>query len=100
MSPLNRTFAPLEAFVEELARCGVRHAVTCPGSRNAPIILALAARGDIECVSVIDERSAGFVALGMAARHGPARGRDLHLGHGRGQPSSRRWPRRASPPPR
>ena len=70
MSPLNRTFAPLEAFVEELARCGVRHAVTCPGSRNAPIVLALAARGDIECVSVIDERSAGFVALGMARATG------------------------------
>ena len=56
--------------MEELARCGVRHAVTCPGSRNAPIVLALAARGDIECVSVIDERSAGFFAVGMARATG------------------------------
>jgi 2-succinyl-5-enolpyruvyl-6-hydroxy-3-cyclohexene-1-carboxylate synthase len=40
--------------------------VTCPGSRNAPLILALAARDGIECVSVIDERAGGFVALGIA----------------------------------
>jgi 2-succinyl-5-enolpyruvyl-6-hydroxy-3-cyclohexene-1-carboxylate synthase len=64
--PTNRTYAPLQAFVDELVRCGVRHAVTCPGSRNAPIILALAEREELECVSVIDERSAGFVALGIA----------------------------------
>ena len=68
--PANRTYAPLQAFVDELVRCGVRHAVTCPGSRNAPLILALAEREEIECVSVIDERSAGFVALGMARATG------------------------------
>jgi 2-succinyl-5-enolpyruvyl-6-hydroxy-3-cyclohexene-1-carboxylate synthase len=66
MIPINRTYAPLQAFVDELARCGLRHAVTCPGSRNAPLILSLAGHGGIECRSVIDERSAGFVALGMA----------------------------------
>ena len=51
-------------------RCGLRHAVTCPGSRNAPLILALAEREEIDCVSVIDERSAGFVALGIARAAG------------------------------
>ena len=70
MQPINRTYAPVQAFVDELARCGVTHAVTCPGSRNAPILLALAARDGIECVSVIDERSAGFVALGIARATG------------------------------
>ena len=70
MQPINRTYAPVQAFVDELARCGVTHAVTCPGSRNAPIMLALAARDGIECVSVIDERSAGFVALGIARATG------------------------------
>ena len=70
MLPANRTYAPLQAFVDELIRCGLRHAVTCPGSRNAPIILALAERDEIECVSVIDERSAGFVALGIARATG------------------------------
>jgi 2-succinyl-5-enolpyruvyl-6-hydroxy-3-cyclohexene-1-carboxylate synthase len=66
MIPINRTYAPLQAFVEELARCGMRHAVTCPGSRNAPLALSLAAQEGIDAVSVIDERAAGFVALGMA----------------------------------
>jgi 2-succinyl-5-enolpyruvyl-6-hydroxy-3-cyclohexene-1-carboxylate synthase len=70
MIPINRTYAPLQAFVEELYRCGMRHAVTSPGSRNAPIALTLAAQEGIEAVSVIDERSAGFVALGMAKASG------------------------------
>ena len=70
MIPINRTFAPLQALVDELARCGMRHAVTCPGSRNAPIALSLAAEERIDSVSVIDERAAGFMALGMAKASG------------------------------
>ena len=45
---------------------GVRHAVVCPGSRNAPITHNLVVCPDIECCNVVDERSAGFYALGMA----------------------------------
>jgi 2-succinyl-5-enolpyruvyl-6-hydroxy-3-cyclohexene-1-carboxylate synthase len=70
MIPINRTYAPLQAFVEELHRCGMRHAVTSPGSRNAPLALTLAAQEGVETVSVLDERSAGFVALGMAKASG------------------------------
>jgi 2-succinyl-5-enolpyruvyl-6-hydroxy-3-cyclohexene-1-carboxylate synthase len=70
MIPINRTFAPLQALVDELARCGMRHAVTSPGSRNAPIALTLAADERIEALSVIDERAAGFMALGMAKASG------------------------------
>jgi 2-succinyl-5-enolpyruvyl-6-hydroxy-3-cyclohexene-1-carboxylate synthase len=70
MIPINRTYAPLQAFVDELVRCGVRRAVTCPGSRNAPLILTLAGHPGIEAVSVIDERAAGFVALGLAKASG------------------------------
>lgn len=43
-------------------------AIICPGSRNAPITMAFARHPDIECHSIVDERSAGFVALGMAQR--------------------------------
>ncbi|MGH2761173.1 MAG: 2-succinyl-5-enolpyruvyl-6-hydroxy-3-cyclohexene-1-carboxylic-acid synthase [Thermoleophilaceae bacterium] len=68
--PINRTYAPLQAFVDELVRCGMRHAVTCPGSRNAPLALTLAAQGGLRAVSVIDERCAGFMALGMAKASG------------------------------
>jgi 2-succinyl-5-enolpyruvyl-6-hydroxy-3-cyclohexene-1-carboxylate synthase len=70
MIPINRTYAPLQALVDELARCGMRHAVTSPGSRNAPIALTLAADDRIDAVSVIDERAAGFMALGMAKASG------------------------------
>lgn len=44
---------------------GVRHAVVCPGSRNAPIVHNLDACGDIRCYPVTDERSAGFYAMGL-----------------------------------
>jgi 2-succinyl-5-enolpyruvyl-6-hydroxy-3-cyclohexene-1-carboxylate synthase len=70
MIPINRTYAPIQALVDELARSGMRHAVTCPGSRNAPLALTLAAHPDLEAISVLDERSAGFVALGIAKRTG------------------------------
>ena len=45
---------------------GVRHAVVCPGSRNAPITHNLNEYPDITCYPITDERSAGFYALGMA----------------------------------
>src|SRR4051812_2411151 len=70
MIPINSTFAPLQVFVDELARFGMSHAVTCPGSRNAPLALTLAAHPQINAVSVVDERSAGFVALGIAKEIG------------------------------
>jgi 2-succinyl-5-enolpyruvyl-6-hydroxy-3-cyclohexene-1-carboxylate synthase len=70
MIPINRTFAPVQALVDELARCGLRHAVTSPGSRNAPIALTLAGDARIDAVSVVDERAAGFMALGMAKASG------------------------------
>jgi 2-succinyl-5-enolpyruvyl-6-hydroxy-3-cyclohexene-1-carboxylate synthase len=66
MIPVNSTFAPIQALVEELVRCGMTHAVTCPGSRNAPLALTLAQQEGLTAVSVVDERSAGFVALGIA----------------------------------
>ena len=70
MIPINRTYAPLQVFVDELVRCGMRHAVTCPGSRNAPLTLTLAGRPELDAVSVLDERAAGFMALGMAKASG------------------------------
>ena len=45
---------------------GIRHAVVCPGSRNAPITHNLNECPDIQCYPVTDERSAGFYALGMS----------------------------------
>jgi 2-succinyl-5-enolpyruvyl-6-hydroxy-3-cyclohexene-1-carboxylate synthase len=60
----------------ELARLcvakGIRHAVISPGSRSAPLVIAFGRTPEIQCVQVIDERSAGFFALGMAQQlHAP-----------------------------
>ena len=44
----------------------IRHAVVCPGSRNAPIVHNLNECPDIKCYPVTDERSAAFFALGIA----------------------------------
>jgi len=56
-------------IAETLARCGLCHAVVCPGSRSTPLALAFAEHAAIEAVSVLDERSAGFFALGLAKQH-------------------------------
>jgi 2-succinyl-5-enolpyruvyl-6-hydroxy-3-cyclohexene-1-carboxylate synthase len=47
-------------------RLGGTHAVICPGSRNVPIIAAFVHHKGIKCISIPDERSAGFTALGIA----------------------------------
>ncbi|MCP3099577.1 2-succinyl-5-enolpyruvyl-6-hydroxy-3-cyclohexene-1-carboxylic-acid synthase [Myxococcus sp. K15C18031901] len=54
------------ALLEELVRGGVRHAVVCPGSRSSPLALACARMEGLRTWSVIDERGAGFFALGLA----------------------------------
>jgi 2-succinyl-5-enolpyruvyl-6-hydroxy-3-cyclohexene-1-carboxylate synthase len=56
----------LRAFVDELVRCGVIDAVTSPGSRSTPLVLALTRDGRLRCTSQIDERAGGFYALGLA----------------------------------
>lgn len=44
---------------------GITQLVLSPGSRNAPLIHSFAADSDFTCYSVVDERSAGFFALGI-----------------------------------
>lgn len=53
-------------LVDLCAAHGVRFAVISPGSRNAPITRAFLQHQELTCHSIVDERSAGFVALGMA----------------------------------
>ena len=57
---------PLIDLVELCRLHGVTRAVVCPGSRSAALTLALARNPHIECTVVMDERAAGFIALGMA----------------------------------
>lgn len=72
------TFSPLDfrntntlwasVLVETLVRLGARQAVTCPGSRSTPLTIALARHPRLETHPVLDERSAAFLALGLARR--------------------------------
>lgn len=59
-----------DVLVETLRCKGIRYAVTCPGSRSSPLTFAFARNGSIEAIPVLDERSAGFFALGLAKRSG------------------------------
>jgi len=45
---------------------GIEQVIICPGSRNAPLTLAFVRHGKFNCLSIIDERSVGYFALGLA----------------------------------
>jgi 2-succinyl-5-enolpyruvyl-6-hydroxy-3-cyclohexene-1-carboxylate synthase len=60
------------ALVDELVRGGVRDFVVCPGSRSTPLALLIARQEEAKTWVQLDERSAGFFALGLAkARNRP-----------------------------
>lgn len=63
---MNPATALARVLVDELARGGVTDAVVAPGSRSAPLAMALAADDRVRCTAMIDERSAAFYALGLA----------------------------------
>jgi len=58
------------AIVAGLVESGLDHVVLSPGSRNTPLTLAFADRTDLQVTSVLDERAAGFFALGLARSSG------------------------------
>jgi 2-succinyl-5-enolpyruvyl-6-hydroxy-3-cyclohexene-1-carboxylate synthase len=70
VDPSNRNTALASAFAEELARCGLRHAVVAPGSRSTPLALALWRQEGVATRVIVDERSAAFFALGAAQATG------------------------------
>lgn len=57
-------------IAEICAAKGMRHAVISPGSRSAPLVIAFSRHPNIECLQVIDERTAAFFALGIAQQTG------------------------------
>jgi len=70
---VNPSTAFATVLVDELVRCGLREAVVAPGSRSAPLAMALhaaAAQGRLRLHVRIDERSASFLALGLGKASG------------------------------
>ncbi|WP_301177136.1 2-succinyl-5-enolpyruvyl-6-hydroxy-3-cyclohexene-1-carboxylic-acid synthase [Actinomadura geliboluensis] len=70
---MNPATALAAVLVDELLRCGMTDAVLAPGSRSAPLALALQAAEEADRVRLhvrIDERSASFLGLGLAKRSG------------------------------
>ncbi|MDE3131099.1 MAG: 2-succinyl-5-enolpyruvyl-6-hydroxy-3-cyclohexene-1-carboxylic-acid synthase, partial [Acidobacteriota bacterium] len=64
------SYLVIRALLDELVRCGMRHACTSPGSRNTPLVLSIANEPRLRAWSHIDERAAGFFALGVAKASG------------------------------
>ena len=60
----------IAALVDELYQLGVRHAVFSPGSRSTTLAMLFQSHGGFQTYMNIDERSAGFMALGIGKVHG------------------------------
>ena len=59
----------IATLVDEFAQLGITHAVFSPGSRSTTMAMLFREHGDFETYMNIDERSAGFMALGIAKAH-------------------------------
>ncbi|WP_068923492.1 2-succinyl-5-enolpyruvyl-6-hydroxy-3-cyclohexene-1-carboxylic-acid synthase [Planobispora rosea] len=65
---MNPATALATVLIDELVRCGLTEVVLAPGSRSAPLALAAHADSRVRLHVRIDERSASFLALGLARR--------------------------------
>ena len=61
-------------LVHVLEKLGVQRIMLSPGSRSAPLVIALERSEHIECMTITDERCAAFFALGVALARGEAVG--------------------------
>jgi len=71
---MNPSTLQARVVVDELISGGVRDVVLCPGSRNAPLAFALAdadTAGRLRLHVRIDERTAGYLAVGLALSGSP-----------------------------
>ena len=66
MRAANPSHALASTVVDELCRAGIEHACVSPGSRSAPLAMALADAPRVHVHMVLDERSCSFMAVGIA----------------------------------
>ena len=72
MAEYNPDLQVVHAFVESLYEAGVSQVVIAPGSRSTPLAIAFVRHAQFKVWTVLDERSAGFFAYGMArVKHEP-----------------------------
>lgn len=68
---MKTTVHPAPRIIAALLKAhGITNVVVSPGSRNVPLIIALTQEGGFKLLPVVDERTAGFIALGHAVRTG------------------------------
>ncbi|MGI9601452.1 MAG: thiamine pyrophosphate-binding protein, partial [Acidimicrobiales bacterium] len=65
MNP-DQAYEVTAAFFTELAGQGLQHVVVSPGSRSTPLTIAAHATAGVTTHVMLDERVAGFFALGLA----------------------------------
>lgn len=61
---------PIHNIAEICAKKNVKTAILCPGSRSAALTISMVRHPDIRTYSISDERSAGFIGLGIAQATG------------------------------
>ncbi len=66
VSPSDTQATYVATLVDQWIACGLRDVVICPGSRSTPMTLALARRSELQVSIRLDERGAGFYAIGRA----------------------------------
>ena len=68
---MNNSIIPISMRLAEIAYYkGIHHVIISPGSRSAPVTIAFARHPDIRTYVIPDERSAGYIALGMSIKLG------------------------------
>lgn len=65
---VNRNYHWANTFFDQLAECGVKYACISPGSRSTPLTYSLSQNKKINSFVIIDERTSGFFALGVAKK--------------------------------
>ena len=70
LSRSHPNFFASDLLVTTLVKCGLKDVVLCPGSRNSPLSWAFSKATYLRSYSCLDERSAGFLALGLAKKSG------------------------------
>jgi len=68
----NERLQVVHTFVDQLVASGCQHVCISPGSRSTPLTIALTRHSRVKAWTLLDERSAGYFALGLARATGTA----------------------------